>query len=148
MTKLTTKLTTNTPLNILLVENDYLLAAGTVRLLEQQPGYSVAVTDRSEVVLEQCEAGQVDLLLLDATLRQIDWKGRRVSCAELSQHLKTDPRTAHIPIVILSAYGLPEPRSQWMRRYQADAVFALPMTEYGQLVTVLDGLDRREMACA
>jgi two-component system, cell cycle response regulator DivK len=103
-----TTLTINPPLNILLVENDYLLAAGTVRLLEQQPGYSVNVTDRPEVVLAQCDAGQVDVLLLDATLRQMDWEGRRVSCADLSQYLKTNPRTAHIPIVILSAYGLRE----------------------------------------
>ncbi len=140
--------TVSEPFNILLVENDYLLAAGTVRLLEQQQGYSVHVSDRPEDVLEQCEAGEVDLLLLDATLRQMDWKGQRVSSADLSQNLKTNPKTAHIPIVILSAYGLPEPRSQWMRAYQADAVFSLPMTEYGQLVGVLEGLDRREcVAC-
>jgi CheY-like chemotaxis protein len=90
------------PLKILLVENDYLLAAGTVRLLEQQSGYSVNMTDRADDVLEQCESGQVDLVLMDATLRRMDWKGQRVSSADLSQHLKMNPKTAHIPIVLLN----------------------------------------------
>jgi CheY-like chemotaxis protein len=90
------------PLKILLVENDYLLAAGTVRLLEQQAGYSVNTTDRPDDVLKQCESGQVDLVLMDATLRRMDWKGEQVSRADLSQHLKMNPKTAHIPIVLLN----------------------------------------------
>jgi CheY-like chemotaxis protein len=90
------------PLKILLVENDYLLAAGTVRLLEQHARYSVNTTDRPDDALKQCESGQVDLVLMDATLRRMDWKGAQVSRADLSQHLKMNPKTAHIPIVLLN----------------------------------------------
>jgi two-component system, cell cycle response regulator DivK len=133
-----------TLVKILLVENDYLLAAGTVRLLAQQSGYSVNATDRPEQVLEQCESGQVDLVLMDATLRRMDWKGQRVSSADLSQYLKMNPKTAHIPIVLLSAYGLPEPRSQWLLTYQVDAVMSDPMMECGKLVGILEGLQVRE----
>ncbi len=89
------------PLKILLVENDYLLASGTVRLLAQQSGYSVNATDRPNEVLEQCESGQVDLVLMDATLRRMDWKGQELNHADLSQHLKMNPKTAHIPVVLL-----------------------------------------------
>ncbi len=94
------------PLKILLVENDYLLAAGTVRLLERQSGYSVNTTDRADEVLEQCESGQVDMVLMDATLRRMDWKGQGVSCADLSQSLKMNPKTSHIPIVLLNFISL------------------------------------------
>ena len=123
-------------LNILFVETDYLLASGTVRLLQQQSGYCVNATDRPDVVLEQCESGQVDLVLLNAKLGTIDGQGRGAGSVDLSQQLKNNPKTAHIPIVLLAAYGLPEPRSQWLKTYQADVVFSPPMTECGQLVEI------------
>ena len=123
-------------MNILFVETDYLLASGTIRLLQQQSGYFVHATDRPDVVLEQCESGRVDLVLLNAKLGTIDGRGRGVGSVDLSQQLKNNPKTAHISIVLLAAYGLPEPRSHWLRTYQADVVFSPPMTECSQLVEI------------
>ena len=123
-------------MNILFVETDYLLASGTVRLLQQQSGYYVNATDRPDVALKQCESGRVDLVLLDAKLGPIDGQGGWAGSVDLSQQLKNNPKTAHIPIVLLAAYGLPEPGSQWLKTYHADVVFSPPMTECSQLVEI------------
>ena len=104
--------------------------------MQQQSGYCVNATDRPDVVLEQCEAGRVDLVLLNAKLGPIDGQGRGAGSVDLSQQLKNNPKTAHIPIVLLAAYGLPEPRSHWLKTYQADVVFSPPMTECSQLVEI------------
>lgn len=99
---------------ILLFEHDYLRASGTRHWLSQQPGYVVRLTDRPEELLLQCEAGVVDLVLLDA-VRSI------ASCpAILSHQLKSNPKTAHIPIVLLSSDGLVE--GSWLEEYRVDAI--------------------------
>ena len=104
--------------------------------MQQQSGYCVNATDRPDVVLEQCESGRVDLVLLDAKLGPIDGQGEWTGSVDLSQKLKDNPKTAHIPIVLLAAYGLPEPGSQWLKTYRADVVFSPPMTECGELVKI------------
>ncbi|MBI2174316.1 MAG: response regulator [Candidatus Omnitrophica bacterium] len=65
----------------------------------QSWGYQVLVASSGEEGLEIAKQSLPDLILLDIMMPRM--KGRDV-CA----HLKSDPNTAHIPVIFLTALGL------------------------------------------
>jgi len=65
----------------------------------QSWGYDVLTADDAEEGLQLAEAHQPDLILLDIMMPKM--KGRD-ACARL----KANPKTAHIPVIFLTALGL------------------------------------------
>jgi DNA-binding response OmpR family regulator len=83
---------------ILVIDDEpSLLKVIGVRL--RQDGYEVLTTTNGEEGLRLAEDRQPDLVLLDVMMPGL--KGREV-CARL----KADPKTAHIPVIFLTALGL------------------------------------------
>ncbi len=66
----------------------------------QQAGFRVAVAGDGRAALDQAFALDPSLIVLDLSLPEVDgW--------EVARQLKRDDRTAHIPILALSAFALP-----------------------------------------
>jgi two-component system, cell cycle response regulator DivK len=130
------------PLRILLVEDDYLLAEGTARLLARTEGYVAQVADHPQEIIEQCEAGQVDVVILDANLPDMVWKGDLISGRDLSQTLKTNPNTCHIPILLVATPLSGGDRTQLLRQFQADDIYPHLLHEPHQLLTWVQALHR------
>ncbi|MEB3292045.1 MAG: response regulator [Synechococcales bacterium] len=123
------------PLRILLVEDDYLLAEGTARLLTRVEGYAAKVADHPQEVMQQCEAGQVDVVILDAHLPETVWNGQSISGRDLAQSLKANPKTCHIPILLVATLLSGGDRSQLLGQFQADAVYPHLLHEPNQILT-------------
>ena len=71
----------------------------------QQAGFRVAVAGDGRAALEQAFALDPSLIVLDLSLPEMDgW--------EVARQLKRDDRTAHIPILALSAFALPSHRDR------------------------------------
>ena len=83
---------------ILLIDDEVNLRRVVSRRLEQQ-GYRALTAGSGEEGLQIAEAEQPDLVLLDIMMPKM--KGRDV-CARM----KADPKTAHIPVIFLTALGL------------------------------------------
>jgi CheY-like chemotaxis protein len=127
-------------LNILIVDDDYILAKGTAKLIERLGNHKVAITDEPTEIIQQCESGMVDLVMMDINLPGAQWQGQEVSGAELCRFLKTQPSTAHIPIMLLTAYAMTNERQTLLCISQADEFCLKPITDYKALLELIDKL--------
>lgn len=90
--------------NVLLVEdNEDNLQL--VRFLLEHDGYTVIAAHNGREGLELARKVLPQLILMDLSLPEIDgW--------EAARELKADPRTAHIPLLALTAHTLPGDRKR------------------------------------
>ena len=127
-------------MNILLVEDDVLLAKGTANLIQRLSGHSVQVTAEPQQIFEQSQAGTVDLILMDINLPGAKWQGEDLSGADIARLLKTDPQTANIPIIIVTAYAMLSEKKALLNASLADELFTKPITDYDQLIEMIETL--------
>ncbi|MBW4496137.1 MAG: response regulator [Oscillatoria princeps RMCB-10] len=127
-------------MNILLVDDDYLLAKGTAKLIQRIGGHQVTITDTPAEIFQKCQAGEVDVVLMDVNLPGAFWEGQQVSGADLARLLKTQPATAHIPIIMVTAYAMLTERKTLLSTSRADELFTKPITDYQGLLQLIDRL--------
>lgn len=132
-------------MNILLVDDDYVLAKGTAKLIQRLGGHQVWITDEPVEILQQCQTGTVDLVLMDVNLPGAQWEGQEVSGADISRILKTQPKTANIPIILLTAYAMVSERQTLLEASQADEFCAKPITDYEALLNLIARLSEKTL---
>ncbi len=89
---------------ILLVEDNEMNRDMLARRLQKR-GYEMLLAVDGLAAVEQAQQGQPDPVLMDMSLPGLDgW--------EASRRLKSDPATARIPIVALTAHAMAEDREK------------------------------------
>lgn len=89
---------------ILLVEDNEASADALARRLERR-GYNIVIASDGHQAVAFATSKLPDLILMDLGLPGIDgW--------DATAHLKGDPETSHIPIIVLSAHAMPNDRHQ------------------------------------
>ncbi|MGB3294742.1 MAG: response regulator [Phormidesmis sp.] len=124
-------------MNILLVEDDYLLGRGTARLLEKLGSHRVRLTHKATDVFKLCQAGTIDLVIMDINLPGTFWQGEEVSGIDLSRLLKLQPETAHLPIVLLTAHAMDADRTTLLSEAMADCLCYKPIADYEAFLSLL-----------
>ncbi|EAW33766.1 response regulator [Lyngbya sp. PCC 8106] len=127
-------------LRILIVEDDYLLAKGMAKLIQRLSGYQVLVTDKLNEIIQLCEGGEVDLVIMDVNLPEAHGEEKNVSGADISRLLKTNSQTAEIPIILITAYALESERQSLLDISQADEFYLKPITDYDDLIQTINRL--------
>jgi CheY-like chemotaxis protein len=122
------------------VDDDYLLAKGTAKLIERLGSHNVTIADNPEEIFQHCQTGAVNLVLMDVNLPGASWQGQAVSGTDLSRLLKNQPSTAHIPIVLLTAYAMLNERQTLLSISQADDFCPKPIADYEALLKLLEQL--------
>jgi CheY-like chemotaxis protein len=130
-------------LNILLIDDDEILAKGTAKLIQRLGNHHVLITDDPQEIVRQCQGGEVDLVLMDVNIPGAEWEGREVSGADLARHLKTHAETAHIPVILITAYAMLSERQALMETSQADGFCAKPVTDYEALLEMINRLGQK-----
>jgi CheY-like chemotaxis protein len=130
--------------NVLLVDDDKLLAKGTAKLIERLGGHQVVIADEPAEIIDRCRSQLVDIVLMDVNLPGAEWEGQAVSGADLAHILKTHPETAHLPIIMVTAYAMLDERQALLAQSQADALCVKPITNYQALLELIDRLCHRE----
>ncbi len=127
-------------MNILLVDDDYALAYSTAKLIHRIGGHNVYITDEPAEIFWRCEAKDVDLVIMDVNLPHAQWQETAVSGADLARILKNHPPTAHIPIILVTAYAMIAERKVLLENSQADEFIAKPITDYAALLDLIHQL--------
>ena len=70
-------------------------------------------------------------------------EGKEVSGADLSRLLKANPQTAHLPIILLTAYAMAREREALLAESQADEFFIKPIKDYTALISAIKRLVQR-----
>ncbi|MEM8829452.1 MAG: response regulator [Cyanobacteria bacterium P01_G01_bin.19] len=128
------------PLQILLVEDNLPLAKSTAKLIERLGGYQTQITDEPKIIFELCEASKVDIILMDINLPGVFWEDEEVSGADLSRILKTNTKTAHIPIILLTAYAMMQEKKSFLANSLADEFVTKPISDYASLLAEIEKL--------
>lgn len=130
-------------MNILLVEDDRMLAEATATIIECIGGHDVFITDEPREIFQQCQSGSIDVVMMDINLPGAEWEGESVSGADLSRLLKTQPRTANIPIVLVTAYAMFTEQEYLLQMSQADSFYAKPILDFDAFLDNLNQLVKR-----
>jgi two-component system cell cycle response regulator DivK len=81
-------------------------------------GYRIAEAENGEEALRQAERLLPDVIVMDLSLPVMDgW--------EATRRLKRDPRTKHIPVIVLTGHALPE-HAKAARQAGCDLVITKP----------------------
>lgn len=126
--------------NILLVDDDYVLAKGAAKLIQRLGGHRVHIADDPAEILQRCRSGAVDAVLMDVNLPGAQWEGQAVSGTDIARTLKMETETAHIPIVLVTAYAMLSERQALMAASLADDFCTKPIINYEALLRLLDHL--------
>ncbi|MGC1306313.1 MAG: response regulator [Phormidesmis sp.] len=124
-------------MDILLVEDDYLLGRGTAKLLEKLGGHRVRLTHKAADVFKQAQSGAVELVIMDVNLPGTFWQGVEVTGVDLSRLLKSQPGTAHLPVVLLTAYAMDVNCTHLLRDALADCLCTKPIADYDAFLMLL-----------
>ena len=127
-------------MNILLVDDDRTLAYSTAKLIHRLGGHNVDITDEPAEIFWLCQAKDVDLVIMDVNLPGAQWQGQAVSGADIARMLKNHPHTAHIPIILVTAYAMLNERQALLETSEADKFVAKPITDYAELLELIHQL--------
>ena len=121
------------PRRVLIVEDNALVAKFFRLALERVGGFSCLVTEDVPAILEEVEAGAVDLVLLDVSLTNAQWEGRLVNGIELCQILKKkSPR--RLPVLLATAHTMSGDRERFLEASGADGYLEKPVYDSAVLV--------------
>ena len=127
-------------MNILLVDDDRTLAHSTAKLIHRLGGHNVDITDEPAEIFCLCQAKDIDLVIMDVNLAGAQWQGQAVSGADIARMLKNHPYTAHIPIILVTAYAMLNERQALLETSEADKFVAKPITDYAGLLELIHQL--------
>lgn len=127
-------------MNILLVDDDRALADSTAKLIHRLGGHNVYITDEPGEIFWLCQAKNVDLVIMDVNLPGAQWQGQAVSGADIARMLKNHPHTAHIPIILVTAYAMLNEQQALLETSEADKFVAKPITDYAALLGLIHQL--------
>lgn len=128
-------------MNILLVEDNQLLAKGTAKLIERLGGHQVFITAEPKEIFQQCQAGAVELVIMDINLRGARWQGEKIDGSMLSRHLKSQWK--HIPIILVTAYTMPAEQHLLLSQSGADSCYTKPITDYDAFLDIITLLGQK-----
>lgn len=77
---------------------------------------------------------------MDINLPGAFWAGKEISGADLTRLLKANPKTAHLPIILLTAYAMANEREALLAASQADDFYIKPIKDYTALIGAIEGL--------
>ncbi len=119
---------------VLVVDDSLTMRRSTAKLLARA-GYQVLLANDGIDALQQIEEALPDLVIADIEMPNMDG-------FELTSHLRSDPRTQRIPIVIVTS-RIAEKHQQRAADLGVDVFFGKPYAEEKLLTDVAELLDRR-----
>jgi len=99
---------------VLIVEDDPINARVFAKILIKRGGLEVKHTEDVAEVIQLAQSGKADLILMDVSLANSVYEGEAVDGIKISQLLKSDPQTAHLPILLVTAHAMEGDREKAM----------------------------------
>ena len=119
---------------VLIVEDDPINLRVFSKILTKRGGLDVKGTEDVEEVMEIAHSGQADLILMDVSLGNSYYQGEPVDGIKITQMLKADPQTAHLPIVLITAHAMQGDRESFLLESGADGYISKPVVNHQQFV--------------
>ena len=127
---------------VLIVEDDPINLRVFSKILTKRGGLQVKGTEIVEEVLQLSQSGEIDAILMDVALANSIYQGKPVDGIEITQMLKSDPNTAELPIILVTAHAMEGDRENFLKQSGADGYISKPVVDHEafiqQIVSLID----------
>ena len=120
---------------VLIVEDDPMNFRVFSKILTKRGGLSVLGTEDVEEILQLTSTGQVDIVLMDVSLCRSVYEGKAVDGIRITQLLKSNPQTAPIPVILVTAHAMEGDRELFLANSGANGYIAKPVVDHEYFVS-------------
>ena len=119
---------------ILLVEDDPINVKFIQTVLVKKGGYEVLVSEEVEEILRLAREADLLAIIMDVSLSRSSYEGRKVDGIFITQLLKQDAITRHIPVLLATAHAMFGDREKYMGLTGAEGYIAKPIHDPAALI--------------
>lgn len=130
---------------VLIVEDDPINFRVFAKILTKRGGLQVKGTEDVEEVMRIAQAREADVILMDVSLARSVYQGRAVDGIKITQMLKSDPQTASLPVILVTAHAMEGDRENFLRQSGADGYISKPVVDHQQFIAqILEVANKNE----
>ena len=119
---------------VLIVEDDPINLRVFSKILTKRGGLSVKGTEDVDEVMRIARQGEVDIILMDVSLSHSVYQGEAVDGIKITQFLKSNPKTANLPIILVTAHAMEGDREDFLKKSGADGYISKPVVDHEKFV--------------
>lgn len=119
---------------VLIVEDDLMNAKIFTKILQKRGGLEVKHTENVDEVMQIAQGGEADIILMDVSLARSVYQGKSVDGIKITQILKSDPNTAKLPIILVTAHAMEGDRENFLKQSGADGYISKPVIDHQAFV--------------
>jgi CheY-like chemotaxis protein len=125
---------------VLIVEDDQANILVFTKILKKRGKLDVLHTENAEEVIRWAEAGTVDLILMDVSLARSEYQGKPVDGIEITRMLKANPKTAQLPVILVTAHAMQGDRENFLSQSGADSYISKPVIDQQAFVDQIQAM--------
>jgi CheY-like chemotaxis protein len=125
---------------VLIVEDDLNNARVFAKILSKRGGLGVRHTENVEEVMKIVQSHEIDLILMDVSLSRSVYQGKSVDGIKITQMLKSDPQTAYLPIILVTAHAMEGDRENFLNQSGADGYISKPVVDHQLFIDQITAL--------
>ena len=119
---------------VLIVEDDPINYRVFSKILTKRGGLKVKGTEDVEEVLKIAVSGEIDVILMDVSLANSIYEGQPVDGIKITQMLKSNPETAKLPVILVTAHAMQGDRENFLKQSGADGYISKPVVDHQQFI--------------
>ncbi|MEO0490556.1 MAG: response regulator [Cyanobacteria bacterium P01_A01_bin.123] len=119
---------------VLIVEDDMINARVFSKILTKRGGLTVKHTENVEEVMQIAQNHEADVILMDVSLSHSVYQGKPVDGIKITQMLKSDPNTASLPVILVTAHAMDGDRENFLQQSGADGYISKPVVDHQKFV--------------
>lgn len=119
---------------VLIVEDDLINARVFSKILTKRGGLAVQHTENVDEVMQIAQERGADIILMDVSLSRSMYQGKSVDGIKITQILKSDPNTADLPIILVTAHAMEGDRESFLKQSGADGYISKPVVDHQAFV--------------
>ena len=113
--------------NILIVEDDPINVKFMKVVLIRKGGFEVAVSEDVAEIVALAASGELGAIIMDISLSRTTYEGRKVDGVFITKLLKSDPKTAGIPVILATAHAMTGDKERFLAETGAEHYLSKPI---------------------
>jgi two-component system, cell cycle response regulator DivK len=125
---------------VLIVEDDPINLRVFSKILTKRGNLMVKGTDDVDEIFQLTQTGEIDLVLMDVSLSHSTYQGKPIDGIKITQMLKSDPKTAHLPIILVTAHAMEGNKEIFLEQSGANSYISKPVVDHQEFVDKIKSL--------
>lgn len=118
----------------LIVEDEAINVKVFSKILTKRGGLAVLHTENVEEVMQIAQSGGADIILMDVSLSNSYYQGKPMNGLQITQMLKANPKTASLPVILVTAHANEGDRENLLEVSHADGYIPKPVLDHQEFL--------------